>query len=144
VVLRLVLVALLATACGVPAPGPGAAASVDAAGSWTGRLDLAGVPLDIGVTFSGAPGALAGTLDVPAQGVAGLPLANVSVDGGVVRFTAPDLPGDASFAGTMAADGSAIGGRFTRSGQSYPLVLRRGAVATPARPQEPRPTPGGP
>jgi hypothetical protein len=142
--LRLMLVALLATACGVPAPGPGAAASVDVAGSWTGRLDLPGAPLDVGVTLSGPPGTLAGTLDVPAQGVVGRPLANVSADGGTVRFTVPGPPGDASFAGTVAADGSAIGGRFTQAGQSYPLVLHRGAVASPARPPEPRPAPGGP
>jgi hypothetical protein len=56
------------------------------AGSWTGRLDLPGAPLDIGVTLAGTPEALIGTLDVPAQGVAGLPLADVAVDGATVRF----------------------------------------------------------
>ena len=50
-----------------------------------------------------------------------MPLADVSADGGTVRFTVPDLAGDASFAGTLAADGSAIGGRFTQGGAEYPL-----------------------
>jgi uncharacterized protein len=131
VLLRLVLVALLlAAGCGVPSPGPGAAAAVDIAGSWTGRLDRPGSPLDIGVTLTGTPGALGGTLDVPAQGITGLPLADVSADGGTVRFTVPGLPGGVSFAGMLAADGSAIGGRFSQAGTSYPLVLHRGTVAT--------------
>jgi uncharacterized protein len=138
--LRLVLVTLLLSAgCSVPAPGPGAAAAVTVTGSWTGRLELPGAPLDLGVTFAGTLDALTGTLDVPAQGIAGLPLAGVSADGGTVRFTVPGLPGNVSFAGTLAADGSAIGGRFSQAGMSYPLVLHRGAVAAPARPQEPHP-----
>jgi uncharacterized protein len=125
-VLRLVLVAVLLTAgCGVPAPGPGAPAAVDVAGSWTGRLDRPGAPLDLGVTLVGALGALTGTLDVPAQGITALPLADVSADGGTVRFTVPGLPGTASFAGTLAADGSAMGGTFTQGGKGYPLVLHR-------------------
>jgi hypothetical protein len=70
----------------------------------------------------------AGTLDVPAQGIKAMPLAGVGAEGGTVRFTVPDLPGGASFAGTLAADGSAIGGTFTQGGGEYPLVLRRGAA----------------
>ena len=137
--LALVLLALLLTgACGVPAPGPGAPAAVDVAGSWNGHLELPGMPLDLGVTLTGSPGALTGTLDVPTQGVRAMPLADITADGGTIRFTVPELPGNASFAGTLAADGSAIGGRFTQNGTEFPLVLRRGAVAAPARPQEPQ------
>ena len=53
------------------------------------------------------------------------PLADVSADGGTVRFAVPGLTGDASFAGTLAADGSAIGGTFTQNGAKFPLVLLR-------------------
>jgi pimeloyl-ACP methyl ester carboxylesterase len=140
VVLFLILVAVLLTAgCGTPLPGPAAPAAAGITGSWTGRLDLPGAPLDVGVTLAGTPEALTGTLDVPAQGIAGVPLVNVAVDGATVRFTVPGLPGDASFAGTLAADASAIGGSFTQGGRGYPLVLRRGTVAGQERPQEPRP-----
>jgi hypothetical protein len=66
-------------------------------------------------------------------------LADVSADGGTVRFRVPDLPGDAAFTGTLAADGTAIGGRLAQGGTEYPLVLHRGTVAAPARPQEPKP-----
>ena len=133
-----VLALLLVAACGAPVPGPSAPAALDVAGTWTGRLELPGMPMDVGVTLTGSP-ADAGTLDVPAQGIRAMPLADVSADGGTVRFAVPDLPGGASFAGTLAADGSAIGGTFTQGGAQYPLVLRRGEVAAPARPQEPRP-----
>jgi uncharacterized protein len=144
VAVRLVLVAMLLCAgCGAPAPGP--AGPVDVTGSWTGRLELPGAPLDVGVTLAGTPEARTGALDVPAQGIAGMPLAGVTVDGGTVRFTVPGLPGDASFAGTVAADGATIGGSFTQGGGSLPLVLRRGTVAAQDRPQEPaRPSPTGP
>jgi len=138
--LRLVLVALLLTAgcsAGDVLAGPGAAAATDVAGSWTGRLERPPAPVDVDVVLTGTPGALAGTFAIPAQGVAALPLANVSTEGGTVRFTVPNLPGDAAFAGTPAADGSAIGGRFTQSGASYPLVLHRGTVAASTRSKAP-------
>ena len=59
-----VLALLLVAACGAPVPGPSAPAALDVAGSWTGRLELPGMPMDIGVTLTGSP-ADAGTLDVP-------------------------------------------------------------------------------
>ena len=132
--LRVLVTVLLCVGCGAPAP----AAPADVTGSWTGRLDLPGGPLDLGITLAGAPEARTGTLDVPAQGIAGMPLAGVTVDGTAVRFTVPGLPGDASFAGTVT-DGATIDGSFTQGGGSLPLVLRRGTVAARERPQEPRP-----
>jgi hypothetical protein len=92
VVLRTVLVAVVLTAgCGTPQPAAPAAAAVT--GSRTGRIDLPGAPLDLGVTLAGTPEALTGSFDVPAQGIAGLPLVDVVVDGATVRFTVPGLPG---------------------------------------------------
>ena len=120
-----VLMLALAAGCGVPAPGPAAPAMADIAGSWAGRVDVPGAPLDVGVTLIGTPAALAGTVDVPAQGVVASPLASVAVDGATVRFTMPGLRGDASFAGTLAADGSALGGEFVQAGARHPLVMLR-------------------
>ena len=119
------VVLLVCAGCGAPLPGPSAPAAVDIAGSWTGRVELPDRPLDLGLTLTGALGSLSGTLDVPAQGIRATPLADVSADGGTVRFSVPDLPGSASFAGTLAADGSAIGGIFVQNGGKYALVLRR-------------------
>jgi hypothetical protein len=126
-VLRLVLVVAVllgGSGCGAPFAGPGAPAAVDIAGRWTGRVELPEGPLDVGLTLTGSPRDLDGTLDVPTQNLTALPLSDVEVDGGTIRFTVPDLPG-VSFAGTLAADASAIGGTLVRSGARYPLVLRR-------------------
>jgi uncharacterized protein len=119
------VVVLTVAACGAPLPGPSAPAAVDVAGSWSGRLDGPDGPLDVGLTLTGPLGSLSGTLDIPAQNVRATPLADVSADGGTVLFTVPGLTGDASFAGTLAADGSAIGGTFTQQGAEFPLVLLR-------------------
>ena len=97
---RVLVTVLLCAGCAAPAPA-------DVTGSWTGRLDLPGGPLDLGITLAGTPEARTGTLDVPAQGIAGMPLAGVTVDGATVRFTVPGLPGDASFAGTLIRRGAA-------------------------------------
>ena len=127
VLLRLALVSLLLTAaCGSPLPAPGAPATVDVAGRYRGTVDRP-APLTVVVTLAGGPEALSGTLDLPDRGLRDLPLANVGVDGATVRFTVPDLPGDASFAGTLAADGSALGGTFVQDGRRDPLVLLRAA-----------------
>src|SRR6185436_11538614 len=84
--LRLAMVALVLTAgCGAPLPGPAAPAAADVAGSWAGRVDRPGAPLELDVTFTGGPGSLAGTLDVPAQRIAARPLVDVAVDGATVR-----------------------------------------------------------
>ena len=45
---------VLIAGCGAPLPGPSAPAAVDVAGSWTGRLELPGMPMDIGVTLTGS------------------------------------------------------------------------------------------
>jgi hypothetical protein len=118
---------LPAVACGGPAAEP------DLAGEWHGRIDAPGTPLDIGVTLTGD----GGTLDLPAQGLADLPLADVRRDGG--RFTAAltGVPGDARFDGRAGADATTIDGDFTQHGATIPFHLERGPLPPPARPQEP-------
>jgi pimeloyl-ACP methyl ester carboxylesterase len=105
----------------------------DVTGDWQGRIEVPGTPLDIGVTLT----ADGGTLDVPAQGITDLPLADVRVEG--TRFTAsvPDLP--ATFDGTVSADGAGITGTFTQARQDFPFRLERGTATPAARPQDPQP-----
>jgi uncharacterized protein len=47
------------------------------------------------------------------------------------------VPGDARFRGVVESGAATVSGTFTQNGQSFPLVLNRGAG--PGRPQEPRP-----
>ncbi len=129
-VLVLLGVALLGSGCATAQATP---EGTDVTGDWQGRIEVPGTPLDIGLTLT----ADGGTLDVPVQGIADLPLADVRVDG--ARFTAsvPDLP--ATFDGTVSADGASIAGDFTQAGQTFPFRLERGTVPPAARPQDPQP-----
>jgi CubicO group peptidase (beta-lactamase class C family) len=76
-------------------------------------------------------GAWAGTIDIPAQGVRSLALADVTVEGPAIAFTLPGVPGSPAFNGTVAPDGATIAGSFTQAGQTFPFSLRR--TQDPAR-----------
>lgn len=122
------VVLVLTAACGAP-PGPTAIE-----GTWQGRIEAPGSPLQVRLTFSGDGGGI----DIPAQGVTGLPLRDVRVDGAAVTFTLPDAPGGATFRGTL--DGDAISGDYTQgAAPAIPFALTRGEPVAAARPQEPRP-----
>ncbi len=148
----LVPLAMVAGACSAgPGTAPSATSTVTAsssagdgtdpagsiAGDWTGRIEIPGAPLAVGVTITGADGSYAGTFDVPVQGLTGAPLTDVTVTGTTVGFGISQIPGNPRFDGEF--DGSRITGTFTQSGQAFPLDLSRGTVAAAARPQEPRP-----
>ena len=109
-------------------------------GSWAGRIEVPGQPLDIGIRFTDA-GALGGSIDIPVQGIAGSLLGEVRFADGTVSFTLPEIPGNASFRGRLDGSGPAarIRGDFRRGGSNSPMSLARGTVERPARPQEPRP-----
>jgi CubicO group peptidase (beta-lactamase class C family) len=97
-------------------------------GHWEGAIELPGTKLAIDVDFATQDGTLGGDITIPAQGARDLPLAGVKQDGDKVRFAIPNIPGDPVFEGTLAADGSAIGGQFTQGGGSYPFALARRAA----------------
>jgi hypothetical protein len=106
-------------------------------GQWTGRIEIPGSPLDVGVAFTEADGAYGGTVDVPAQMLTGARLTDVTFDGQAVGFVIAGLPGNPTYQGQF--DGEAIAGNFTQGGQTFPLNLTRGSVEPAARPQEPTP-----
>jgi uncharacterized protein len=144
-----VLLLLLAACASTPPPPPAAPpapASTAApapptveslAGEWGGRIGIPDGPLDVGIRLTAEGGLLRGELDIPAQSLRGMAVADVLLAGSDVSFRLPDVPGDAHFRGTVAPDGASIPGAFTQFGQSFPLVLRPGPA--PGRPQEPRP-----
>ena len=127
-------------ALGATALMPTASAAQDewAVGTWQGSL-VAG-PQTLEIVFHvtrGDDGALTGTMDVPTQGAAGIPLTTVVVEGESLTMTFP-VPGGGSYEGTL--DGEAIAGTFTQGPASFPMSLERGeAQGPPARPQEPQP-----
>jgi uncharacterized protein len=118
------------TAEPVPTTAPQAAPSVESAlaGQWQGKIALPGAGLEIIVALAEQDGAWTGTIDVPAQGAAGIPLHDITVTGDAVRFEMLSGAQLAVFDGQAQADGS-IRGAFTQSGFEGTFEL--------ARPQEP-------
>src|SRR6478672_3838809 len=121
---------------GAGSAGPGSDATGSIDGRWQGRIQLPGAPLPVAVTFTQEGGVHTGTFDVPAQGLAGVPLSDVTVNGTSVGFAVPGIPGNPRFQGEF---GGTIDGQFTQGGQSFPMSLTRGDLVPPARPQEPKP-----
>lgn len=100
--------------------------------------------MELGLVFkieAGAGGTYAGTLDVPMQGAAGIPLSEISLQDGRVRIEITAIA--AVFTGQLSPDGQKMTGQWQQGGATLPLELQRTERA-PAlkRPQEPeRPYP---
>lgn len=111
----------------------------DPVGAWRGALGPGIIDLEIRVAIAAdeAGTGLAGTIDIPAQGLFGFPLAAFEFDGAAIAFVMPGVPGDPAFAGVV--DGDRIEGTFTQGGQPLPFVLERDAEPVSLRPQEPQP-----
>ena len=89
------------------------------AGVWNGSLSVAEVTLDFTITFSRSEGtALAGTIDIPAQGAAGIALGNIKTDGLKISFIIddPGAQGSPTFEGELDKAGKTITGTFSQSG----------------------------
>ncbi|EFV13708.1 hypothetical protein HMPREF9336_01443 [Segniliparus rugosus ATCC BAA-974] len=104
-------------------------------GDWNGEIQTPAGPLGVGVALAKD----GGSIDVPAQGLAATPLSGVKTEPGDVEFAIPGLPGAPTFHGVYDPEKHTITGQFAQSGQTLPLVLRRGKIAGPSRPQEPKP-----
>ena len=136
---RLVLVVALLV---VPAPFLIAQTSVDPSGHWEGTIQVPN--MDVKTEFDlakNSKGELAGTFGQPAQGVKGLPLSTVSVEGRSVRIVVKGGPEAATFQGTLSADGKSISGDVTQGGFTIPFTLTRTGEARIA--QAPKSAPIG-
>lgn len=98
-------------------------ADTNPAGVWEGTLKTPNG--DIGFVFNlhRSGDKWAAELDVPMQGVSGLPLSNVKVDGAAISFPMPG-GGEPQYAGKLSEDGKSISGTFTAGGQPMPLDLK--------------------
>lgn len=108
------------------------AAAADASGRWSGAIQIPGTELGVQVDLAAAEGgAWKGDIDIPQQNARDLPLENIKVDGSSVTFKIAGPPGDPTFTGTLAADGSKIEGQFTQNGQTFPFALERFSATGP-------------
>ena len=110
----------------VPPASLRAQTAVDPSGHWEGTIQAPNmqVKVDIDLAKNGK-GELAGTFGEPAQGVKGLPLSTVAVEGASVRFVVKGGPDPATFQGKLSADGASMSGEVAQAGYSIPFTLTR-------------------
>lgn len=111
----------------VPVAAEAAAPSL--AGRYIGSLSVAGMELEIVVNLSEENGAYVGTIDIPQQGAAAIPLRDIRIEPPAFAVTMLEGAQAATFAGEIDAEG-AISGTFTQSGFEGSFTL---APEAPAR-----------
>jgi hypothetical protein len=122
-------VAALLLACGCARP---AFAQPSVAGRWEGAISVMGQDLGIVVVFTDVGAAMTASIDIPQQGVRGIPLRNVRATAGRVHFELPAGPGLGVFEGTVAGD--VMSGGFTQGSAKGTFEIRRGAAPKPEPP----------
>jgi len=88
-------------------------------GAWKGSVSAAGVTLDFTITFGlDEKSQIKGTIDVPAQGSAGIPLGEIKTEGRKISFVIddPGASGDPTFKGELDGTGKKITGSFSQGG----------------------------
>jgi hypothetical protein len=96
------------------------------AGHWVGTLQVPGQPIDIEIDLApGAEGKWQGAINIPAQNVKGMPLANITVAGTAVDFDLKGPPGDPHFKGTYSKDKDTLAGDYTQGGSTIAFSLTR-------------------
>ena len=111
----------------------------DVAGTWAGAIEIPGSPLEVMVTLAAEGEALTGTIDIPAQGAADLPLEDVTLEDDTLSFMISEVDGDPTFDGTVTGD--RFTGTFSQSGQDFPVNLTQGEADTDATAQAAEPAP---
>lgn len=125
--LRRTLAALAALVC-VTAFVPTqhlAAQETSLAGDWSGIL-TAPNGMEIELIFKvveGEDGTLSTTIDVPAQGAAGIVCTETSTEGAELHVSGCEIPGSGGFDGALNEEGT-LAGNFNQAGQSFPLDLK--------------------
>jgi hypothetical protein len=104
--------------------------AADPSGHWEGTLKLPNMEMKVEIDMAkNGTGDFGGTFGQPEQGVKGLPLSTVAVDGTAVKFVVKGGPEPATFEGTLAADGTSIAGSVSQAGYSIPFTLARTGAA---------------
>lgn len=93
-------------------------------GHWEGSIELPGTQLEIDIDFTRGDDGWAGDISIPLQNTKDLALIEISLEGQATSFKIPGVPGDPTFTGTLAQDGSEISGDFTQGGGSFPFTLQ--------------------
>ncbi len=116
-------------------PAPALFAQTTPAGHWEGNVVLPNQEMTISVDLAkNDKGAWTGSFGVPTQGVTGLKIDKLEVDGKNVKFTVPEAPGAPEFSGAVKDDGH-MALSFSANGASFPADLKRTGEAKVELPQ---------
>ncbi|MCW5924144.1 MAG: serine hydrolase [Saprospiraceae bacterium] len=107
-------------------------AQTDYSGNWKGAIELPGMNLEIAIDLKKEGGQWVGDLDIPAQQVKDMALADLKIEGRSMSFKLPEVPSNASFSGSFDEKGERLEGTFAQSGMSFPMKLARASAAEKA------------
>ena len=95
-------------------------------GHWEGSIKGGKQNVAITVDLSrDASGAWMGTMSMPAQGAADIPLSGITVKGNAVHFSMFAAADSPVFDGALSPDHNAISGKLSGGGESTPFELKR-------------------
>jgi CubicO group peptidase (beta-lactamase class C family) len=97
-------------------------------GDYTGAIGPISLRLHIALD---ANGKLSGTVDNPSQGAAGIPLADLSIDGQTLSYRIPAVGG--SWKGTLEDNGAKLSGTWTQ-GSAVPLTFTKDTFVAASKP----------
>jgi hypothetical protein len=100
-------------------------AQATATGHWEGAIQVPGQELQVAIDLKGDGKKWEGTIGIPAQGLKGFPLSDISVQGDAVSFVMRNVPGGPAFKGTLSKDGKTISGDFSQGGGTVPFSVSR-------------------
>ncbi len=89
---------------------------------WMGKVDLAGIALDVIVRVDMDAAPPSGTLDIPMQGAVGIPLADIEMGDERMAFSVPAI--GASVDAARVEAGPEFAGTMSQGGASYDLTIR--------------------
>ena len=101
------------------------AQDINLEGKWNGAIKVPGMNLPIILDFQKDGKQWTGDLDIPAQRIVDMKLADLVVKGKNISFVLPEVPGNASFKGAIQADNQSIIGDFMQGGATLVLDVKR-------------------
>jgi hypothetical protein len=126
---------VMAAACLAVAVSAHAQSTADLSGHWEGTVNLPNFQLPLAIDIArGEPGRFVGTLTNDAEGIAGLPLKTVTLDGRLVQIVIASGSGSEEYNGVLLSDGRTISGAFSANGISAPIDFTRTGDAKIERP----------
>ena len=99
-------------------------------GDWKGTLSVQGMNIELIFHLSQDNGNYTGTLDVPAQGAAGIPVDKIEVNGNDVKLGVSAA--QIVYSGTLQTD--SIAGNYEQAGMKFPLTLKKFESKLPGNP----------